>query len=172
MANLQLNKQQLQQLIQLVIAGALAAQAAQQQAQQPVQQAAVAAQQTLFVVVPGGAEDQPWDFTLGYSLKLWTNATKLLSDTKWDGEQKRLYHFLDKLKERASSFGLMCILMITVGTNTLNLLTQYGSLTLQNVRDNVNMYRNADAGVNGKRQQCASILSKLMKASISPELDG
>lgn len=169
MAGVNLTQEQLQQLVQAAVAAALAA-----QQQQPGAPQAAAPQAPPFAVVPGGAQAQPWDFTSGDGLKLWTNATRpLISDSKWDGEQKHLYHFLDCIKERATSFGLMCILMIANASGQVcNLLTQYGTLTLANVTANADSYRAADAGMDGKRRQCASILAKLIKASISAELDG
>ena len=109
-------------------ATAAAAAAAQPQAQQP----------TVFALTPGQThQGQLIDYTTSTGIKLWSEATASLPN-KFTGEGKDLNAFSEAVLERANKSGWMAtggdIIRINVAGEDINLLTQYGRLTADQIR--------------------------------------
>ena len=115
-----------------------------QQGQQAAANAAAAAAQpqpqrpTTFALTPGQTnQGQLIDYGSSTGIKLWAEATASLPN-KFSGEGKDLNAFSESMLERANKSGWMAqggdIIRINVAGEDINLLTQYGRLTADQIR--------------------------------------
>jgi len=151
----------------------------QQQGQQPQQGAQqgaaanMAAQNQpnfVFALSPALINPGPIDYSTTKGIKLWRGAVKPLAKELFTLEPHQFKLFLSTLTERTMVYGWENIINIPVnvavqGGPTHSLLTHYGQVTLQQVRDHAATYVNAQT----RAAQNNVLLYTCLAASISPE---
>jgi len=75
---------------------------------------------------------QPLNFAERNDITIFKNGCAPLDGEKYDGTELKL--FLTKLQSKAGQFNWNSQGMLTYGPNGLNLLTQYGEITMAQVR--------------------------------------
>ena len=153
----------IQALVQDAVQAALQGFQQQQQQQQvpPAQPVAVP-----YADVPGGAGNDPWDFTSGSGLKVFINSTKGL-ETKFDGNQAKLHPFLLHVSKRAAAYGWSTILTIPDGGNIArSLIKEYGTLSRAHVRAHAITYITQE----NRARQSSTCMALFIEESITEEL--
>ena len=143
-------------------------------AQPPVPAAVPAAAPLVvpFALTPGLATQGIIDFTSSDGKKFYYQATKSIfndPDEKYDGSQEKLQHFLYYVGLRATEYGWNenGILDIDLDNGeTINLITRYGEVTLQQVVDHVATYMNTPC----RAAQDSTMLFHALNKSISSTL--
>ena len=120
-----------------------------------------------FALSPALATRGIIDYSSRAGEKIYSSATKELDTTKYDGEAQGLIAFLELLEERATNFGWdTSIMMIPdVNGNPTNLLTEYGTLTVEQVRAHEESYLNTQT----RNAQDSNLLYECIMNSISTE---
>ena len=109
---------------------------------QPPAQPNVPQEGPRFALTPALATRGIIDYSTRAGERIYMSATKELDSKKYDGEAQGLMAFLELLEERATNFGWdSSIMMIpTQGENTASLLTEYGTITIDQVRAHEETY--------------------------------
>ena len=120
-----------------------------------------------FALSPALATRGIIDYSSRAGEKIYSSATKELDTTKYDGEAQGLIAFLELLEERATNFGWdTSIMMVPDGNgNPTNLLTEYGTLTVEQVRAHEESYLNTQT----RNAQDSNLLYECIMNSISTE---
>jgi hypothetical protein len=102
---------------------------AQQQMAEPAQPAPQAAPVVRVARAPAQYTIiQPLDFSQRNDITIFKNGCTALEGDKYDGTKLKL--FLTKLQSKAGQFNWNALGMLTYGPRALNLLTQYGEITM------------------------------------------
>jgi len=124
--------------------------------------------QTKFALTPGLTSDQPVDYSTTWGLKQWTESTKKLGDSLFDGSPKNLKMFLERLASRVITAGWKTITVI----GGKDLMTHYGTISIQDCKDAALGYlklgTDGELEINKKSQMSAQMLT-CIQASISDE---
>jgi len=107
----------------------------------------------VYALSPGQANDQPIDFNTTWGQKHYADATKKLSDKPYEGGPQNLKMFLERLNSRAEESGWTEITKI----NNIDLLTQYGTITIDDCKKEATNYLALDA--NNGQQTGANVSS-------------
>ncbi len=124
----------------------------------------------VFALSPALINQGPIDYVTAKGSKLWRGAIKPLVKELFTLEAHRLRLFLTTLTERTMVYGWENILNIPVnaavpGGLAYSLLTHYGQVTLQQVKDHAATYINTQTRV----AQNNLLLYTCLAASITPE---
>ena len=84
---------------------------------------------------------QPLDFSQCNDITVFKNGCTALEGDKYNGTKSKL--FLTKLQSKAGQFNWNALDMLTYGPRELNLLTQYGEITMAQVRAQAEIYQHA-----------------------------
>ena len=150
-------QQEIQGMVQQFQALVNQLQQAQQQA--PQQQQPPAAPAPIFALTPAQINpDQFIDYTNSDGKKLWKAATTPLEE-KYDADPKDLNLFVEEVVKRATIAGWNAgqgniISVPDAQGNNRNLLTEYGRLTLEDIRTFVSTYSVAAAGQPAPQNRC------------------
>ena len=124
--------------------------------------------QTKFALTPGLTSDQPVDYSTTWGLKQWTESTKKLGDTLFDGSPQNLKMFLERLASRVITAGWKTITVI----GGKDLMTHYGTISIQDCKTAALGYlklgTDGELEINKKSQMSAQMLA-CIQASISDE---
>ncbi|CAB9531510.1 unknown protein [Seminavis robusta] len=169
----QLSSEQIRTLITETVTAALQAQlqaTAQAQAQQgqQQQQGQQPATAPTFSMAPGGGDQtKAWDFASDKGMKFYSQATKA-SDIKYDGSSEKLHQFLNFIKVRASTFGMMIVLdKVAVDNNkTRSVITEYGSISHEQMKTHAETYQAED----NRKRQASGMLVTLISNSVLPDV--
>jgi hypothetical protein len=127
-------------LIQAIIAAANAAAAAAVPVAIPAPPAAPAAP---FALLPGAAYNAPLDYSKSGELKMFRSATTGMDD-KFDLKEDHLRVFLSSIKEHVRTYDWNGIVTVPdTAAENRNLITNYGQLTMANVRAHAITYIDA-----------------------------
>jgi hypothetical protein len=124
-----------------------------------------------FALTPGLANPgQPWDYTANEGLKIFNSASAKLQKEEYDGGVVQLKQLLKHLEARANTYGwddlLFTISNQAATPSDKNLLTQYGVLSLDNVRAHATAY----IGQHNRAAQAAVQLRDSLMATLSPKI--
>ncbi len=124
----------------------------------------------VFALSPALINQGPIDYSTAEGIKLWRGAIKPLAKELFTLEPHRFKLFLSTLTERTMIYGWENILNIPVdavvpGRPAHTLLTHYGQVTLQQVKDHAATYINAQT----RAAQNNLLLYTCLTASIAPE---
>ena len=122
---------------------------------------AAAAPAPVFALGPGHNQT-PLDFTDATAVKVFHKAIQPLS-TVFDGKQENILPFLSNLQDRARNFGWQTILDIPVGGRNLNIISDYGSVTIADVTTHVATY----SGQPTRQAQNSEMLFHCLKQSLT-----
>ena len=133
---------------------------------QPVQPNVPQAEPT-FALTPALAMRGIIDYSFRVGERIYTSATKELDATKYDGKPQGLMAFVELLEERATNFGWKLFIMMipTQEGNSTSLLTEYGTITLDQVRAHKESY----IATQSRNAQDANLLYEYIMNSISME---
>jgi len=123
---------------------------------------------TKFALTPGLTSDQPIDYSTTWGLKQWTESTKKLSDTLYDGSPQNLKMFLERLASRVVTAGWKSITRV----DGKDLLTQYGTITIADCKTAAQGYLKLDKDgdlVINKQSQMSTQMLNCIQASITDE---
>jgi len=81
---------------------------------------------TKFALTPGLTSDKPIDYSTTWGLKQWSESTKKLSDTRYDGSPQHLKMLLERLVSRVTTAGWKPITKV----DAKDLLNQYGTISI------------------------------------------
>jgi len=133
-----------------------------QQQNQPAPQAAivvrVARTPAQYTIV------EPLDFSQRNDITVFKNGCAALKGDKYDGTKLKL--FLTYLQSKAGQFNWNALGMLTYGPRALNLLTQYGEITMAQVRAQAEIYQ----PLLDCRCQNSAMMFQCINASISTEV--
>ena len=121
---------------------------------------------TKFALTPGLTSDQPIDYSTTWGLKQWTESTKKLSDTLYDGSPQNLKMFLERLSSRVVTAGWKNITRV----DGKDLLTQYGTITIADCKMAAQGYMKLDKDgelVINKQSQMSTQMLNCIQASIT-----
>lgn len=99
-----------------------------------------------FALTPALAYNDAIDYSTSHGAKLYKMATEPLRTEKFDVDPKSVKMFLSALKDRARSMGWTTILEIPedaeldLHSKLRSLITQYGQITLEQIRAHANVY--------------------------------
>ena len=121
----------------------------------------------IFALSPALAAQGIIDYNSRAGERIYSSATKELDATKYDGEAQGLMAFLELLEERATNFGWdRSIMMIPMDNGQVkNLLTEYGTITLAQIRNHEEAYINTPS----RNAQDSNLLYECIMNSISSE---
>ncbi len=124
----------------------------------------------VFALSPALINPGPIDYATTKGIKLWRGAVEPLAKELFTLEPHQFKLFLSTLTKRTMVYGWENIINVPVdaavqGGPTHSLLTHYGQVTLQQVRDHAATYVNAQTRV----AQNNILLYSCLAASISPE---
>jgi len=123
---------------------------------------------TKFALTPGLTSDKPIDYSTTWGLKQWTESTKKLSDTLYDGSPQNLKMFLERLASRVITAGWKTITQV----DGKDLLTQYGTISIADCVKTAQDYMKLDAAgelVINKQSQMSTQMLTCIQASITDE---
>ena len=123
---------------------------------------------TKFALTPGLTSDNPIDYSTTWGLKQWTESTKKLSDTLYDGSPQNLKMFLERLASRVITAGWKTITQV----DGKDLLTQYGTISIADCVKTAQDYMKLDAAgelVINKQSQMSTQMLTCIQASITDE---
>jgi hypothetical protein len=112
-----------------------------------------------------GRDNTPLDFTEAASAKLYYRATAALS-TLFDGKKETILPFLTCVEDRARSFGWHNILAVPHNGRNHNIITDYGSLTMEAITTHVTTY----SGQETRQAQNSEMLYLCLKQSLTINL--
>jgi hypothetical protein len=107
---------------------------------------------------------QPLDFSQRNDITVFKNGCAALEGDKYDGTKLKL--FLTKLQSKAGQFNSNALGILTYGPRALNLLTQYGEITMAQVRAQAEIYQ----PLLDRRCQNSAMMFQCINASISTEV--
>ena len=121
----------------------------------------------VFALSPALATRGIIDYSTRAGEKIYSSATKELDTTKYDGEAQGLMAFLELLEERATNFGWDTSIMMIPDPegNQTNLLTGYGTITLEQIR----RYEESYISTQTRNAQDSNLLYECIMNSISNE---
>ena len=121
----------------------------------------------VFALSPALATRGIIDYSSRAGERIYTSATKELGETKYDGEAQGLMAFLELLEERATNFGWDRTIMLIPNEDgtTKNLLTEYGTITMDQIRDHEETY----IATPSRNAQDSNLLYECIMNSISLE---
>lgn len=108
------------------------------------------------------SQDQPLNFAERNDVTIFKNGCAPLEGDKYDGTKLKM--FLAQLANRANQFNWNSQGMLTYGPNHLNLLTQYGEITMATVRQQAEQYQ----PLLDRRCQNSAMMFQCINASITP----
>ena len=106
--------------------------------------------------------DQPLNFAEHNNVTIIKNGCTPLEGEKYDGTKLKM--FLAQLSNRAAQFNWNAQGMLTYGPNNLNLLTQYGEITMETVRQQAEQYQ----PLLDRQCQYSAMMFQCINASITP----
>jgi hypothetical protein len=138
------------------------------QGQQPPNQQILAQTQPLPVCVARTPAQytivQPLDCSQPNDISIFKNGCAALEGDKYNRTKLKL--FLTKLQSKAGQFNWNALGMLTYGPRALNLLTQYGEITMAQVRAQAEIYQ----PLLDRRCQNSAMMFQCINASISTEV--
>ena len=120
-----------------------------------------------FALSPALATRGIIDYNTRSGERIYASATKELDVNKYDGEAQGLMAFLELLEDRAMNFGWdVSIMMIPIeGQAPKNLLTEYGTITLEQIR----LHEESYLATQTREAQDSNLLYECIMNSISAE---
>ena len=120
-----------------------------------------------FVLSPALATRGIIDYSSRAGEKIYSSATKEFDASKYDGEVQGLMAFLELMEERATNFGWNTSIMMIpdLNGNLTNLLTEYGTITMEQVQAHEESYLNTQT----RNAQDSNLLYECIMNSISTE---
>ena len=120
-----------------------------------------------FTLSPALATRGIIDYNTRSGERIYASATKELDVNKYDGEAQGLMAFLELLEDRAMNFGWdVSIMMIPIeGQAPKNLLTEYGTITLEQIR----LHEESYLATQTREAQDSNLLYECIMNSISVE---
>jgi len=157
-----MNNIEVQAVVDAAIATALAAFAANQQAANPAVAQVLAP--GIFSMTPGLANAAtPWDYSTSGGAKVYQTAVKPILPT-FDGTQKNLKVFLQSVETKANRFGWTHLVLNIPDAQGVarDLLSQYGMLTIEEVRTEALTY----VGDETRAAQASGQIAEMLMESI------
>ena len=120
-----------------------------------------------FTLSPALATRGIIDYSSRAGEKIYSSATNELDTAKYDGEAQGFMAFLELLEERATNFGWDASIMMIpdINGNPTNLLTEYGTITMEQVRAHEESYLITQT----RNAQDSNLLYECIMNSISTE---